>query len=320
MAFKNRGKGRPRITVRTIPCASCTTFFGQTQSEVNRNHRSCPDCTRAERALQKPKRKSHEVVRANLGLLEMVILKGAKLDRKKHEWYVGVRVRRRGSNEEFAPDKVYLRVDGYAPREQVEQAYTKTCARLQLEGARTKGSIKSSAEKEKLKEFSPWNKGKMFRDVGISRHSVIRFKVRLPDPMCDGETRLIGSFGTLAEARRVRNKTYVELANELKPCGCCGVVPTWRKGLLAHVTGKCQNDVWFDVGITRLLQAKLWNLVFAEGRTYPQIGKVSKEWLARKGYLFFNGKHYLRRSDVELNLSAASKHTAETEENEPVFE
>lgn len=317
--FKNPGRGRPRETVREIPCQSCQKMFGQTQHEMDRKVHICPECASKERKLRKPKRLSDQVFRAN-HRLEVVLLAGAKLDRKRDEWYVGARVRRRHSDEEFKPDKIYLGLPGDAPRDQVERAYTSTCARLQLEGARTKSGVKAiKAKRGTEKHWTPWNKGKMCRDVGVSRVKVVRFRVRLPDPLKDGETRLIGTFDSLSEARKRRNAAYFELAEELLPCACCGVKPTWRGGMLAHVSSLCRNDLRFPQGITRLIQAKLWNQVFASG-TKQGTGKITKEWLAERGYLFFNGKNYLRRADVELHLSAASQYATVQESDDPVFE
>lgn len=319
MAFKNyTGPGRPRIAIREISCSECGNPYGQTAAEIRKKLTRCPSC---EKVVNLTKNKLKKAPKPGIrGTLEIVLpgRRNGFYDSQKGDWYIRVRVRKRNSDEELKKDRIYLSVGATATPEQVSAAVTATCARLEMSGMSSMSKEQRAAAWKRRKSVHAtarkWNRGRD-KDLGILKRTVSRviYKVVLPDPLVDGNTRRFGSYPTRDEARKVRNEHYKQLENELVPCALCGVKPTFRNSMLTHFSGACKNRVQIPSAMRKLFQAKLWNLVFSEGK-WVNAGKLTGDELYAAGYMKrgTSGRCY-GRSDVEWDFSLAKNYLRKLE-------
>lgn len=310
-----RGRTSKRIAVREIPCDACGNMFGQTAFEKSRNRKVCPACNVVHRAARNPLKKIKKT--GPRTFLEIVLPRALnpRFDKRKGEWYMKVRVRKRGSDEPYLRDKIYLGVKGAnANSDQVNAAFTATYARMEMNGASrfTAEAIKKKRKRIKtiVGDRKSWRQGKD-RDLGVTRHVIqkVVFAVHLPDPKEDGKKHYFGRFENRAEARKARDAEYRKLKHEHVPCAVCGRMPAVRRGIVTHFAVDCPNQVQMPQGVRPLLQAKLWNLVFSTGEV-KGAGKLTQEDLYYMGYMYKSAKgfRYYARNNVEFDFSLAKNY------------
>lgn len=264
-------------------------------------------------------------------MLEIVLPKkpDARLDKKRGEYYLRVRTRKRNSKEDLAADRVWLGVQKGATPDEISAALTSSVASLQMKGA-THRRRETIVRKQKKRlsilrsTKNSWTDGRD-KDLGIARTVVKRviFKVHLPDPLNDGKKIPLGSFSTRKEAREVRNRKYRELREQVLPCALCGVPAANHAGRLTHFSGQCPNQISLPRCIRPLYQVILWNNVFSKGG--GPWGKLTGEDLCYMGmtYLGPRGKNYYGRTEVEFDTRLAKNYVKErppVEEDEVGFE
>ena len=234
--------------------------------------------------------------------------------KKIDQWYMKVRVRARNSDEPLRGDRVLLNLGAEATPAQVNAAFKAAYARMQLQGVSKDSSEKIRKKRKRIEGIigviKSWKFGRD-RDLGIHRAVIERvvFKVHLPDPKIDRKKHYLGRYYTRAEARKVRDAAYKQFQEELVPCAVCGVMPTKRRGIVTHFSVSCPNKVQLPSGVRPLLQAKLWNVVYSEGKV-PNVGKLTPEDLYCAGYMYKAraGIRCYAREDVAFDFSLAKNY------------
>jgi len=308
-----------------VVCVCCGDVYFR--SPISKNPKRCLPCNKAWLALNPPKRRKpmKPVMR---GHLETVLPVAGKphFDKKKGDWYMAVKVRKRGSDEPLVKDRIYLRIGAEATPEQAREAFTTTYARMELGGASSRPVEvrKKLARKKKVKrdDARSWRKGRD-KNLGIMKIRVSRvmFRSHLPDPKVDKKKIYVGRYETLEEARAARKVKYKELQWQFVPCAVCGELPMVSNMRVMHISRLCRNRVQLPYGVRPLYQTKLWNLIFSKG-TVSHAGRIGGEDLHRMGYLFLNKMtgNYGPRADVEFDFSLAAGYALKTTEEDPCFE
>lgn len=308
--------GIPRIPVRHIPCAQCGTEFGQTAYELRVKTNNCPACMaafRKSRNLKAP-RKTFEVTRH----LEILLPKRpfAYYWKKKGQYYLRVEVRKKGSNEEFKYDRIWLGVGKEVEKPKVQAALLAAYARLQMQGVKTRGAEGKPKPLIQLRRAHDRNMG--IRTLWVRKKI---YKVYLPNPLVDKERIFVGKYSSLLEAREARGNKYREIKYTHIPCAVCGMMPQVNSGALTHFSSACPNRVQMPDGVRPLLQSKLWNLIYSTGEQ-KNVGKLVSEQLAQAGFLWKSVRQgkYIARTDVEWDFSLAKSYAVKPEEEEIGFE
>ncbi len=251
-----------------------------------------------------------------LPIYETVLPKKPKalFDKKRGEWFLAVRVRRRASKGEFTREKVWLGAGDPI------HALTAAVSRLQMAGAShlTKEAKKQKHDKSRSRAY--YANVEKHRDVGI-RKVIIRtsaYQVWLIDPLTDGKKIYFGTYKTMGTAREVRTAKYKELRQQVVPCAVCGVLPKDVNGQVGHISATCPNKIKLPLKLRPLCQVKLWNFLFSKG----DLDHPMRPTLADLEYLGITrpmpwGGHTLR-ADVELDTRLAAGYA--TERPDPVFE
>ncbi len=316
---------KPRKVVRDIPCDTCGRTFGQTGFEFSRKLSVCPQCKKTHIQARNPNKPIKK--RGPRNPLEVVLPQTLKavLDPHKQEWYMKVRVRKKGTTEDLKYDKVFLGLGADAPPEQVERVFKSAYARMELNGASKYPAEMVKKKRKRIRtirnDLRSWRQG-LDRDLGVLKLTIkkVIYKVHLPDPKVDGVKHYVGRFDTRKEAREARNAKYRELRKEIVPCAVCGMMPNPRAGQITHFSATCPNRVQLPQGVRALFQVKLWNLVFSEGKV-PDAGKLTHEDLYYMGFMKKSPKgfRYYGRTEVEFNFSLA-KNFVKKREEDPEFE
>lgn len=319
MTKQNKPPSRAnRIPVDSVECRDCGEEFGRTEAERKRNSKQCPGCRRVTRALR-PGRVNVKPNKLSLmhNLFEVVLPRSQRsyYDKKKDEWYMLIRTRKKRTDEPLVRDRVYLEIKGAdADPVKVKHAFDTAYVRLQLQGAsrypREVNIKKLSRKHSRLKHKKSLPKGSD-RDLGITRVIVksARFRATLADPMEDKKRHYLGSrFMTRNDAREARDKLYHEIKLNVVPCAVCGVLPVYRQGFLTHMSSQCPNRVQLPSGVRTLYQSKLWNLIFSKGDHAP--GRMTQYDLARMGFMYHTrtGYRLYFRADVGFDFSLAENY------------
>lgn len=277
---------------QTIPCESCGSLFQQTAFRASRNMKLCSPCLKSLRATYR--KTDARVSAANpmnqaveIHLRATKLFHVAKLDKRKDEWYVLVKTRKKGSDEPLKNERIYLGVKGGASPKTVERERKRTYARLQLDGAILDLTPKQLARRKRpdLKWAAVQKKKRKQLETFVIPRTIKTqvYDIFLPDPMHPSRQIKVGTTNTKREARPIRDKAMAEFLKRIAPCAHCGRKPTWNRGMLRHVSSKCPNVVTFDERVQRILQLKTWNLLLAAGDEHLGIGRIGPVEFARLG-------------------------------------
>ncbi len=304
----------PDIQRVPVVCANCNTvYFRPKDSHAAKR---CKPCAKVFRSLAKPKEPRLAVPKPKNHIETVLPINGtAKWDKKKEDWYIPVRTRKRGSKEPLARDRIYLCCGADVTPEQVSELYVTTYARLEMNGAKSRPVEERKTLRRKAIEkkhyIKNWKSGED-KNLGILRVRVshIAYTVHLADPKTDGKRIYVGRFRMIADAREARQKKYEELQWQFVPCKLCGELPTLSNRRVTHLSSRCPNRVQFPNGLRPLFQTKLWNGQFSTGK-FSHVGRLSRDDLHQMGFLSVRFRPNL---GVEVNTSLYQEFMKQKEE------